>query len=67
MEHKTHFCIALRPAFSRDYRGGLQFNFPSGGGLSDLRRLYPDVNIAGGKRLNDATEMDVKEWIDSLH
>lgn len=35
--------------------------------ISDLQKLYPDVNIAGGKRLNDATEVDVKEWINSLH
>ena len=35
--------------------------------MSDLQRLYPDVNIAGGKRLNNVTEADVKEWINSLH
>lgn len=35
--------------------------------ISDLQKLYPDVNIEGGKRLNDATEADVKEWINSLH
>lgn len=35
--------------------------------ISNLQKLYPDVNIAGGKRLNDATEVGVKEWINSLH
>ena len=35
--------------------------------ISDLQKLYTDVNIAGGKRLNDATEVDIKEWINSLH
>ena len=35
--------------------------------ISDLQKLYPDVNIADGKRLNDATEVEVKEWINSLH
>lgn len=35
--------------------------------ISDLQKLYPDVTIAGGKRLNDATEVDIKEWINSLH
>ena len=35
--------------------------------ISDLQKLYPDVNIAGGKRLNNVTEVDVKEWINSLH
>lgn len=34
---------------------------------SDLQRLYPDVNIVGGKRLNNVTEADVKGWINSLH
>lgn len=31
--------------------------------ISDLQQLYPDLNIADGKRLNDATAEDVKEWI----
>lgn len=35
--------------------------------ISDLQKLYTDVNIAGGKRLNDATEVEIKEWINSLH
>ncbi|MGN0400160.1 MAG: hypothetical protein ACI4EO_08550 [Blautia sp.] len=34
--------------------------------MSDLQRLYPDVNIADGKRLNDATQLDIREWIESL-
>ena len=35
--------------------------------ISDLQELYPDVNIAGGKRLNNVTEVEVKEWINSLY
>lgn len=34
--------------------------------ISDLQKLYPDVNIADGKRLNDATESDIREWIDVI-
>ena len=29
-----------------------------------LLTVYPDVNIVGGKRLNDATESDIREWIE---
>ena len=35
--------------------------------ISELQQLYPDVNIADGKRLNDATESDIREWIESLN
>lgn len=35
--------------------------------ISDLQKLYPDITIAGGKRLNDETEGDIKYWINSLH
>lgn len=35
--------------------------------ISDLQQLYPDVNIVDGKRLNDATELDIREWIESLN
>lgn len=35
--------------------------------ISDLQELYPHMNIAGGKRLNNATEAEVKEWINSEH
>lgn len=34
--------------------------------LEDLRGLYSDVTIAGGKRFTNASEADVKGWIDSL-
>lgn len=31
--------------------------------ISDLRQLYPDINIAGGKRLNNATESDIRLYL----
>lgn len=34
--------------------------------ISDLQSAYPDLNIITGKRLNNATEDDVKEWIESM-
>lgn len=34
--------------------------------VEDLQELYPNVDIVSGKRLNGATETDVKAWIDSL-
>lgn len=34
--------------------------------ISDLQGLYPDLQIVTGKRLNNASEDDIKEWIDSL-
>ena len=34
--------------------------------ISDLRTLYPDLHIVTGKRLNNASEEDVIEWIGSL-
>lgn len=35
--------------------------------ISDLQKLYPDMNIVDGKRLNDATETDIREWIESIN
>ena len=35
--------------------------------ISDLQMLYPDINIVDGKRLNDVTETDIREWIESLN
>lgn len=35
--------------------------------ISELQKLYTDVNIIDGKRQNDATESDIKEWIESLN
>ena len=34
--------------------------------VSDLRSNYPDLNIISGKRLNNATEKDIEDWISSL-
>ena len=34
--------------------------------ISDLQSAYPELNIAAGKRFNNAAEDDVKEWIESL-
>ena len=34
--------------------------------ISDLQTLYPDLHIVTGKRLNNASEEDVTEWISSL-
>lgn len=34
--------------------------------ISDLRKLYPDLQIVTGKRLNNASEDDIKEWIESI-
>lgn len=56
-----------------DVSGATVYMFCTSGGsgieksVSDLQQLYPDVNIADGKRLNDATESDIREWIESLN
>ena len=34
--------------------------------ISDLKALYPEVNIVDGKRFDSATEADVKSWIESI-
>lgn len=58
---------------SYDLSGATVYTFCTSGGsgieksISDLQQLYPDVNIAGGKRFNNATESDIKEWIESLN
>lgn len=57
---------------SYDVSGATVYMFCTSGGsgieksISDLQQLYPDVNIVDGKRLNDATELDIREWIRSL-
>lgn len=57
---------------SYDISGAMVYMFCTSGGsgieksISDLQQLYPDVNIVDGKRLNDATELDIREWIRSL-
>ncbi len=57
---------------SYDISGATVYMFCTSGGsgieksISDLQQLYPDVNIVDGKRLNDATELDIREWIRSL-
>ena len=33
--------------------------------ISDLQTIYPNLNIVDGKRLNGATEADIKEWTES--
>lgn len=35
--------------------------------ISDLQQLYTNVNIVDGKRLNDATEPDIRGWIESFN
>lgn len=58
---------------SYDVSGATVYMFCTSGGsgieksISDLQQLYPDVNIVDGKRLNDATELDIREWIESLN
>ncbi|MGN0403270.1 MAG: flavodoxin [Acetatifactor sp.] len=58
---------------SYDLSGATVYTFCTSGGsgieksISDLQQLYPDINIAGGKRFNNATESDIKEWIESLN
>lgn len=58
---------------SYDISGATVYMFCTSGGsgieksISDLQQLYPDVNIVDGKRLNDATELDIREWIESLN
>lgn len=50
-----------------DISGATVYMFCTSGGsgiessISDLQMLYPDINIVDGKRLNDATETDVRE------
>jgi flavodoxin len=36
-----------------------------GRSLSDLRSLYPKLNIVSGKRFADASEKDVADWVES--
>ncbi len=31
--------------------------------INDLKNNYPKLNIVDGKRLNDATEDDIKDWV----
>lgn len=58
---------------SYDISGATVYTFCTSGGsgieksISDLRQLYPDVNIIDGKRLNDTTELDIREWIEGLN
>ena len=58
---------------SYDLSGATIYTFCTSGGsgiensISELQKLYTDVNIIDGKRLNDATESDIKEWIESLN
>ena len=57
---------------SYDFSGKKIAIFATSGGsgieksISDLQSAYPGLNIATGKRYIDATEDDVKEWIESL-
>lgn len=56
-----------------DISGSTVYAFCTSGGsgieksISDLQQMYPKVNIVDGKRLNDATELDIREWIESLN
>ncbi len=56
-----------------DISGATVYMFCTSGGsgiessISDLQMLYPDINIVDGKRLNDATETGIREWIESLN
>ena len=56
-----------------DISGATVYMFCTSGGsgiessISDLQMLYRDINIVDGKRLNDATETDIREWIESLN
>ena len=56
-----------------DISGATVYMFCTSGGsgiessISDLQMLYPDINIVDGKRLNDVTETDIREWIESLN
>lgn len=56
-----------------DISGSTVYAFCTSGGsgieksISDLQQMYPEVNIVDGKRLNDATELDIREWIESLN
>ena len=55
-----------------DLSGATIYTFCTSGGssiersISDLQTLYPDLKIVTGKRLNNASEDDVKNWIDSV-
>lgn len=58
---------------SYDLSGATVYTFCTSGGsgieksISDLQQLYPDVNISDGNRFNNATESDIREWIESLN
>ncbi|MGM9959567.1 MAG: flavodoxin, partial [Erysipelotrichaceae bacterium] len=51
-----------------DLSGATIYTFCTSGGssidksLADLRGWYPELNIVDGKRLNDATESDIKDF-----
>ena len=56
-----------------DISGATLYMFCTSGGsgiessISDLQKLYPDMNIVDGKRLNDATETAKREKIKSIN
>jgi len=53
-----------------DMSGATIYNFCTSGSssidrsISDLKKWYPTLNIMDGKRLNDATKEDIKEYCD---
>lgn len=57
---------------SYDLSGTKVYTFCTSGGssietsVSELQSLYPEANIISGKKLNDATADDIREWVESL-
>ena len=57
---------------SCDLSGAKVYTFCTSGGsgietsVSELQNLYPEANIISGKKLNDATADDIRDWVESL-
>lgn len=57
---------------SYDLSNATVYTFCTSGGsgieqsIQDLQSSYPDIDIVSGKRLNGATEADIREWLDGL-
>jgi flavodoxin len=55
-----------------DFKGKTVIPFATSGGSSiddaceDLKKAYPDINWKDGRLLNETTEEELKQWVESL-
>lgn len=62
-----------QPPHHPDLSRATVYTFCTSGGsgveqsVKDLQGLYPDVNLVSGKRLNNASQEDIKNCLDSLN